>query len=561
MRVSIIRPFLVLVLLSSIGFAKPTINADGVVSAATYLASGFPNSGIAQGSIFLVFGSGLGPAAVKQASTFPLPTTAGLAGTSIKVTVGSTSKDAIMLYTVAGQVAAVLPSSTPVGVGTLVLTYNGAASDPAPIHVVKSSFGAFTLNQGGSGTAVITTPAFAVVTLLASSKPGDVITLWGTGLGPVTGDEAGGPLPGDLKSLNVKVWVGGAPAQVLYRGRSGCCTGLDQVAIKIPNGVQGCFVPVAVQVGGVISNFPSIPISPNGNTCSDPAGLSAAMLQQAANGQNIKVGTILLSRFTSNFKNTPIGDLVVSQDAGSAFFYSFTPSQLIASRGITALNAFGSCVVWQCRGAACVPDSQALNLTRLDAGSAITVTGPNGPKPLTKTSTGAYTASLGGGLNDPNYLDPGSYAVTGPGGSAVKAFTANLSISASPIDFQAQQNGQDLSGTISRAQDVNITWHGGGSSGYAVIVGTSTSDATSDAPQVTATFSCTEKNSVGHFTVPSWVLSALPASGTLSQGGLSVSNGFLLMGSYPDFATFPATGLDYGFATSLVISGNNDQYQ
>jgi len=60
-----------------------------------------PNSPIAQGSIFIVFGQNLGPASIAQANKFPLPSSQGLAGTSIKVTVGGTTLDAIMLYTLA----------------------------------------------------------------------------------------------------------------------------------------------------------------------------------------------------------------------------------------------------------------------------------------------------------------------------------------------------------------------------------------------------------------------------------------------------------------------------
>src|SRR5215469_5629377 len=153
--ISIVRRSVLFILLGAAAFAKPTINSTpGIVSAATYVPAGFPNSGVAQGSIFTLFGSGLGPPALTQVTKFPLPKS--LAGTSIKITVGGTSVDAIMLWTVASQVAAILPSSAPTGSAQLVLTYNGSASDPIPFQVVTSSFGAFTLNSGGSGTAVIT---------------------------------------------------------------------------------------------------------------------------------------------------------------------------------------------------------------------------------------------------------------------------------------------------------------------------------------------------------------------------------------------------------------------
>src|ERR1700683_1986721 len=106
-EIPMVRRLLVFSLVSTVfgvtAVAKPVITTDMVVSAASYLPSGFPNSGIAQGSIFTVFGSDLGPAAIQVATSFPLQKTLG--GTSIKVTVNGTSVDAIMIFTLAGQVA------------------------------------------------------------------------------------------------------------------------------------------------------------------------------------------------------------------------------------------------------------------------------------------------------------------------------------------------------------------------------------------------------------------------------------------------------------------------
>src|SRR5260221_8272765 len=116
-----IRNCLLFILFASLSFAKPTIATDGIVSAASYLPSGFPNSGIAQGSIFIVFGSGMGPSAIVYNNP-PFPLQKQLSGTSIKATVGGTTVDAPMIYTLAGQVAAILPSITPTGDGTLTLT-------------------------------------------------------------------------------------------------------------------------------------------------------------------------------------------------------------------------------------------------------------------------------------------------------------------------------------------------------------------------------------------------------------------------------------------------------
>jgi hypothetical protein len=52
-----------------------------LVNSANYLDSSLPNGGIAQGSIFIGFGSGLGPASLATPTPWPFPTE--LAGTSI----------------------------------------------------------------------------------------------------------------------------------------------------------------------------------------------------------------------------------------------------------------------------------------------------------------------------------------------------------------------------------------------------------------------------------------------------------------------------------------------
>jgi uncharacterized protein (TIGR03437 family) len=85
------------------------------VNSASYVNPALPNGSIAQGSMFIGFGSGLGPAAIQFPSPWPFPTE--LAGTSIKVTVDATTVDCFMVYTSAGQIAGILPSNTPLGAG------------------------------------------------------------------------------------------------------------------------------------------------------------------------------------------------------------------------------------------------------------------------------------------------------------------------------------------------------------------------------------------------------------------------------------------------------------
>jgi uncharacterized protein (TIGR03437 family) len=156
----------------------------GIVNAASDIPPGFPNSGIAQGSIFVAYGSYLGPASLVEVSALPLPTTAGLAGTSITITVGATTVTAPIIYTSAEQVAAIMPSTTPVGNGMPTLTFNGN-SGSTPVTVVATAFGISTINYSGSGPAVVTLANNSVVSYTNSAKPGDELVMYGTGLGPL----------------------------------------------------------------------------------------------------------------------------------------------------------------------------------------------------------------------------------------------------------------------------------------------------------------------------------------------------------------------------------------
>src|SRR5258706_3721979 len=128
MRLFILCP--VLLCLALITQAQPAIRAASVVNAANNLPPGLPNAGLAQGGMFVLKGRNLGAKGTVVANSFPLQTTMG--GTSMKITVGSTTVNVIMVYVVGGlsddigpfdQLAGIVPSNTPTGSGTLTVTY------------------------------------------------------------------------------------------------------------------------------------------------------------------------------------------------------------------------------------------------------------------------------------------------------------------------------------------------------------------------------------------------------------------------------------------------------
>src|SRR5262245_18971650 len=94
---------------AALAAADPVIN--DVVNAASRIPSGFASYGIAQGALFAITGTGLGPDQLQQAG-FPLPTSDGLGGITVQVYVAGSTVSAIMVYVSATEVGAILPSST-----------------------------------------------------------------------------------------------------------------------------------------------------------------------------------------------------------------------------------------------------------------------------------------------------------------------------------------------------------------------------------------------------------------------------------------------------------------
>jgi hypothetical protein len=186
----------------------------------------------------------------------------------------------------------------------------------------------------------------------------------------------------------------------------------------------------------------------------------------------------------------------------------------------------------------------------LDAGPQIGVTGPAGARQLARRRTGYYDAQLGGGTAipggppaQPDFLNPGAYTITGPGGTQVGAFTAQFNNPA-PLTW----TNRDAVTAVNRSQGVTVTWSGGDPSSYANISG-----ASFTAGGVGASFMCIERVAAGRFTVPPAVLLALPPS----AGDIP---GFLLVGSTTNPSRFNANGLDAGYIVATSSSGKTVPY-
>lgn len=533
-----VRPFLFLsISMCSLALAQPVIRTgNGVLNSASYLTPGLPASGIAQGSLFVVFGTGLGPSSLVQANKFPLPE--NLAGTSINVTVGGVTQPAIIVYTYATQVAAILPSTIPVGAGSITLTYAGEnsqtlsyakqqTSQPAPIQVVASAFGIYTFNSRGSGQAIATDAAYGINSIIHTFHPGDPAILWGTGLGPITAADADAPPVGDLPG-SVKVFVGNKTADIYYRGRSGCCSGVDQIIFYVPADVEGCPVPVAVQAGGVISNIATIAVSKSGQTCQDSV-MGQDLVEKLSSGGKVDFGYVRLETGAS------LGDYAF------ATFSEFTPQTAgLAQYGVSS----GYCVAVDCsRGCAINGTPNDLSPGQLDAGAAITLYGQT--RYITIPGyRGVYAAPLNPN-GAPRYLWGGApYNVSGTGGAHVGSFAVDLTMNSTGAQFTNIASGQH----VPMKNDLTVAWDSDKYGSKSSLVSINGFSATDNYALLTY-LQCNAPAGANQFTIPAWVLSFLPPSGSTARGD---PLGYLWIGQYDNPLEFQAQGLDRGLMTNII---------
>ena len=139
-----------LYLLAAVSYlsAQPTVFLRGIVNAGSSAPAGLPSGGIARGSLFTIYGSGIGPPTGVSATTYPVGTS--LAGVTINIIQGSTQVSALPVYVSAGQVNALMPSNAPLGMASITVT-----QPPPPVSnpTITISIGV----AGGSTTTLTCT--------------------------------------------------------------------------------------------------------------------------------------------------------------------------------------------------------------------------------------------------------------------------------------------------------------------------------------------------------------------------------------------------------------------
>jgi virginiamycin B lyase len=236
---------------SKLGVMEPL---NSVVSAASFQATE-ANPGIAPGAIVSIFGANLA-ASAQSASGVPLPTTL----LDASVTLGGVA--APLFFVSPRQINAQAPFDTPAG-AAWVHVRRGVATVSQAVTIASAAPGIFTVNQQGSGPGIIAhADDFRLVSDAAPVRPGELVSIFCTGLGPLRQNPPAGSAPaGPEETLSrPQVTIADLPATVVYSGAAPGFVGLYQVNVQVPPSVSAGAHPLQIIMNGVPSNTVTIAI-------------------------------------------------------------------------------------------------------------------------------------------------------------------------------------------------------------------------------------------------------------------------------------------------------------
>jgi uncharacterized protein (TIGR03437 family) len=227
--------------------AKPVVAGGGVVNAAGYQA------GVAPGAWISIFGQNLAASTRVLTATDlvngNLPNTLG----GVSVQIGDQA--AFMDYISPTQINVQAPALSGANVAQVVVSTAGGASDAVaaalqpilPAFFASQSYVAAVRADGVLITGIASTASGTT----SAAKPGDLVSLFGTGFGATTPDVAPGLVGQTAAPLinDVTITIGGAPAIRSFAGLS--AAGLYQFNITVPGLSDGDHEVIARIAGQV----------------------------------------------------------------------------------------------------------------------------------------------------------------------------------------------------------------------------------------------------------------------------------------------------------------------
>jgi uncharacterized protein (TIGR03437 family) len=241
----------------------PFVNPGGILTASDF--GGF--SSVAPGSWVEIYGADL---SFSNRSWTTADFTGGglVAPTTLDgVTVTIAGQPAYIDYISGGQIDAQIPYTVAPGQQQLtVKTAAGAALESATVTVNALQPGLFappSFKVGGfqyvgalfsDGVTYAMPPGEVPGIPSRRANPGDIVTIYGVGFGPVTPNIPAGQIvqPGQSNTLpSFQISIGGTPATVMYAGLAPNAVGLYQFNVVIPSISASDTASVTFSIGGV----------------------------------------------------------------------------------------------------------------------------------------------------------------------------------------------------------------------------------------------------------------------------------------------------------------------
>jgi uncharacterized protein (TIGR03437 family) len=259
---------------TEIGWAGPApdfpLRNSGVLGLSATVNAASYQQGVAPGMIATIFGTGLtrGVNGIVQASTSVLPYS--IKGTSVLVNglpaplyaVANVNGQEQINFQVPWEVRGLDVLYTPPPIVTIVVINNGAVS-PAMRAFFNPTFPAIVTSDGKQAVAVHSD--YSLVTSQNPTHSGEVITLYGTGFGPVTPLPAtgapAGSSPVSTMDATPSVAINAHNATMLFGGLSPGSVGLYQFNVVVPDQAGIGNLTVFFNTGNLLNpNLVTIPV-------------------------------------------------------------------------------------------------------------------------------------------------------------------------------------------------------------------------------------------------------------------------------------------------------------
>ena len=246
--VAMSAPRAVKALLDPVPYLAPTGVSNG--------AGTTPQTGVAPGGIVSIFGVNL-TADTLLAPDGVLPQTLG------GLTVSVSGRILPLFFVSPGQINAQMPDDLATGPQVLAVSPAGAPDVRAAFTLVRNAPGLFPVPVNGQAMAMAVHEDGSQVTSDAPARPGELLTVYGTGFGPAERPRPEGfPIPQTpsyniLDAVTLQVGTLSITAENAFAAVGRC--GVDAVQFRLDGSVTGT-VTLRVTVNGVDSNTLMLPV-------------------------------------------------------------------------------------------------------------------------------------------------------------------------------------------------------------------------------------------------------------------------------------------------------------